>query len=88
MTVPKRFLLLASAAFTFFSFRYAHAAAIFPGKYILNTTTVFLVLLHAQWTWSIVVYPLFLSPLRHLPQPPVSFKKSSLCTTPCAHIPS
>jgi hypothetical protein len=74
MTVPKRFLLLASAAFTFASFRYAHSAAIFPGRYFLNSATVFVVLLLAQWAWSVVVYPLFLSPLRHLPQPPVSLE--------------
>jgi hypothetical protein len=80
MTVPKRFLLLSSAAFTFFSFRYAQAATIFPGRYVSNTTTLFLLLLLSQWFWSIIVYPLFLSPLRHLPQPPVSFTLKNINT--------
>jgi hypothetical protein len=77
MAVPKRILLLSSAAFTFVSFRYAPAVSIFPRSYFKNTATLFAILLFAQWFWNIIVYPLFLSPLRHLPTAPVSFRSDS-----------
>ena len=69
MAVPKRFLLLAAAAWTWFSQRYAPAVAISQG-YIKNTIALFAIAVFVQLAWSIVVYPLFLSPLRHLPSPP------------------
>ncbi|KAF1850192.1 cytochrome P450 [Cucurbitaria berberidis CBS 394.84] len=70
MAIPKRALLLSSAAFTFFSFRYAPQVALFPRSYFWNITTLFLLGIFAQLCWSVILYPLFLSPLRHLPQPP------------------
>jgi hypothetical protein len=70
MAVPKRFLLLASAAFTWFSQRYAPMVTLSKGP-IKNTTAIFAIALFAQIVWSVIVYPLFLSPLRGLPTPPV-----------------
>jgi hypothetical protein len=70
MAVPKRFLLLASAAFTWFSQRYASVVIVSKGP-IKNTITLFVIAWLAQFLWSVVVYPLFLSPLRGLPTPPV-----------------
>jgi hypothetical protein len=70
MAVPKRFLLLASVAFTWFSQRYAPMVAISRG-YIKNTLALFAMTVFAQLVWSIVIYPIFLSPLRGLPTPPV-----------------
>ncbi|KAF2713483.1 cytochrome P450 [Pleomassaria siparia CBS 279.74] len=70
MSVQKRVLLLASTATSFATFRYAPQLALFPRSYFWNTATLFLILYFAQLTWNLVVYPHFLSPLRHLPQPP------------------
>ncbi|RYO65006.1 hypothetical protein AA0113_g5602 [Alternaria arborescens] len=69
MAVPKRFLLLASAAFSWFSQRYAPAVTISNGP-IKNTTAIFAIALFSRLFWSVIVYPLFLSPLRGLPSPP------------------
>jgi hypothetical protein len=71
MAIPKRALLLSSAAITFFAQRFAPQVALFPRSYFWNIASLFLIQVWAQWAWQIVVYPLFLSPLRHLPQPPV-----------------
>jgi hypothetical protein len=73
MAIPKKALLLSSAAITFFSFRYAPQVALFPRSYFWNIASLFLIQQCAQLGWSIIVYPLFLSPLRHLPQPSVRF---------------
>ncbi|KAH7381206.1 cytochrome P450 [Phaeosphaeria sp. MPI-PUGE-AT-0046c] len=70
MAIPKRALLLSSCALTFFSFRYAPQATFFPHSYFWNIATLFVIQAFLQFGWQIVVYPLFLSPLRHLPQPP------------------
>jgi hypothetical protein len=72
MALPKRALLLSSAVITFFTFRYAPQVTIFPRSYFWNIATLFLLQLLVQIFWSVIVYPLFLSPLRHLPQPPVN----------------
>jgi hypothetical protein len=71
MAIPKRALFLSSCALTFFASRYAPNVAFFPRSYFWNIATIFVIQVFAQWGWQIVVYPLFLSPLRHLPQPPV-----------------
>jgi hypothetical protein len=74
MAVPKRVLLLTSAAFAFFSARYAPGVAPFHAQsYVKNTVAVFAVLYFTQLVWGVFVYPLFLSPLRKLPTPDVSF---------------
>jgi hypothetical protein len=70
MAVPKRFLLLAAAAFTWFSQRYAPAVAISHG-YIKNTVALFSIAVFVRFVWGVVIYPLFFSPLRGLPSPPV-----------------
>jgi hypothetical protein len=70
MAIPKRALLLSSCALTLFSSRYAPQVALFR-SYFWNITSLFLLQWLAQSVWQIIVYPLFLSPLRHLPQPPV-----------------
>ncbi|KAF1831638.1 cytochrome P450 [Decorospora gaudefroyi] len=72
MAVPKRVLLLASAAISFFFHRYAAAPVFFffaKERYVANGVAVFFGLVCVQWCWGIVVYPLFLSPLRALPTP-------------------
>jgi hypothetical protein len=71
MAIPKRALLLSSFALTFFTFRYAPHLLLFSKSYFLNITSLFLIQVFSQYAWQIIVYPLFLSPLRHLPQPPV-----------------
>jgi hypothetical protein len=71
MAVSKRALLLSSAALTFFTSRYAPHASVSRSN-IWNFVAVFFLQLFAKWFWEIIVYPLFLSPLRHLPQAPVS----------------
>ncbi|KAH7074210.1 cytochrome P450 [Paraphoma chrysanthemicola] len=70
MAIPKRFLLLSSFAITFFTSRYAPQIALFPRSYFWNIATLFLIQVFAQYGWQVIVYPLLLSPLRHLPQPP------------------
>ncbi|KAH7069785.1 cytochrome P450 [Paraphoma chrysanthemicola] len=70
MAIPKRFLLLSAFAITFFTSRYAPQIALFPRSYFWNIATLFLIQVFAQYGWQIIVYPLLLSPLRHLPQPP------------------
>jgi hypothetical protein len=78
MAIPKRALLLSSFAITFFTLRYAPQVAFFPRSYFWNIATLFVIQVFAQFGWRIVVYPLFLSPLRHLPQPPVCLT-SEIC---------
>ncbi|EOA88135.1 hypothetical protein ACJQWK_01527 [Exserohilum turcicum] len=73
MAVSKRLLLLASAAFTFFSSRYAPGVTPFSAKSpVKNTASVFAILYFAQLAWDVFVYPIFLTPLRKLPSPPDS----------------
>lgn len=72
MAVQKRLLLLVAAGTSFFVFRYAPQFAIFPSSFFWNVASIFLVELLAQLCWTVLVYPLCLSPLRHLPQPPNS----------------
>ncbi|KAH7397318.1 cytochrome P450 [Pyrenochaeta sp. MPI-SDFR-AT-0127] len=70
MALAKRVLLVSSLVLTFLSFRYAPLVIIFPRSYFWNIVALFLIHIFAQLVWSIFVYPLFLTPLRHLPQPP------------------
>jgi hypothetical protein len=70
-SIPKRALLLASAASTFFTFRYAPGLALVPGSFMWNAAALFAVLVGIKWFWKVIVLPLCLSPLRHLPTPPV-----------------
>ncbi|KAF2825283.1 cytochrome P450 [Ophiobolus disseminans] len=69
MAIPKRAFLLSAFAITFFSARYAPQATLFR-SYFWNITTLFSIQQFAQLGWQIIVFPLFFSPLRHLPQPP------------------
>ncbi|KAF2124032.1 cytochrome P450 [Dothidotthia symphoricarpi CBS 119687] len=69
MAVPKRALLLASAAISFFAFRYAPQAVI-SSSIVWNVVILFFGLWTGQFAWQTVVTPLFFSPLRNLPQPP------------------
>jgi len=70
MAIPKRFLILSASALTFYTTRYAPQLAISSRSYFWNITSLFFIQWFAQLAWQIIVYPLFLSPLRHLPQPP------------------
>ncbi|KAL6709911.1 hypothetical protein ACN47E_000696 [Coniothyrium glycines] len=69
MAIAKRTLLLTSAALTIFTSRYAPQVRLSRSS-IGNFFALFFIQLFAKWFWEIVVYPLFLSPLRHLPQAP------------------
>ncbi|KAJ4317917.1 hypothetical protein N0V94_004680 [Neodidymelliopsis sp. IMI 364377] len=70
MAIPKRALLLSSCALTFFSARYAPELLVKKGSYVWSIATLFLLQYFAQVLWKVLIYPFFLSPLRHLPQPP------------------
>ncbi|KAF1998575.1 cytochrome P450 [Amniculicola lignicola CBS 123094] len=70
MGFPKRLLLLNSGILTFFAFRYGPQYALFPSSVFWNVATLFLIQVLVQAAWSILIYPLCFSPLRHLPQPP------------------
>ncbi|KAF2117193.1 cytochrome P450 [Lophiotrema nucula] len=68
MAIPKKFLLVSSIVISFFTLRYAPQFTLFGG-FFWNTATLYLIQLLTQAVWSVLVYPLFLSPLRHLPTP-------------------
>ena len=96
MAVPKRALLLTSAAFAFFTARYELDVAPFHSQsYIKNTVATFFLLYFVRLVWNIIVYPLFLTPLRKLPTPEVSLLFNAveafacLCFTPISprHLP-
>lgn len=73
MAVPKRVLLLTSAAYAGFRARYGVGFTPFAAQsYVKNTLGVYVVLFFAQLFWGVFVYPLFLTPLRKLPTPEVS----------------
>ncbi|KAF2870321.1 cytochrome P450 [Massariosphaeria phaeospora] len=71
MAVQKRVLLLSAAVISVLTSRYAPQYALSRSLF-WSIAMLFLVHLFVQLSWSVVVYPLFLSPLRHLPQPPGS----------------
>ncbi|ORY03741.1 cytochrome P450 [Clohesyomyces aquaticus] len=71
MDVPKKVVLLAAAIVSFSTIRYAPQLAISVSLF-WNTIWIFLSLISAQLIWTVIVYPLCLSPLRHLPSPPGS----------------
>jgi hypothetical protein len=78
MAIPKRALLLSSCALTFFSARYAPKLLVKNGSYVWSIAMLFLLQYFAQVFWKVLIYPFFLSPLRHLPQPPVGLCVSCL----------
>ncbi|KAJ4298898.1 hypothetical protein N0V90_004141 [Kalmusia sp. IMI 367209] len=69
MAIPKRAFVVAAAAITFFARRYAPWAVV-TSSATWNVVVLSFVGMLAQFCWSTLVYPLLLSPLRHLPQPP------------------
>jgi hypothetical protein len=71
--LPKRALLLAAAALTFFGTRFAPRFILFAW----NTAALFALLYFSLVVWNVFVYPLALTPLRRLPQPPVSLNLPS-----------
>ena len=71
MTIPKRALWLSSCALTFFSKKYAPESPFTQGSYAWTIFVLFAIQYFAQAFYNIIIYPYFLSPLRHLPQPPV-----------------
>lgn len=71
MAIPKRALLLSSCALTFFSKKYAPGSPLTQGGFVKTVLALFAVQYFAQAFYRILIYPFFLSPLRHLPQPPV-----------------
>lgn len=80
MAVSKRAVLVAAAAISFFTQRYAAWAMVSAGV-VWNTVGLFAVAVAARFCWGALVYPLLLSPLRHLPQAPVSTYMR--CSTKC-----
>jgi len=71
MGVSGRTLLLIATFASIVLNRYTPAYTVFNS--ILATAAVLFVALQLSWTsYTVLVYPRFLSPLRHLPQAPVS----------------
>ncbi|KAH7109253.1 cytochrome P450 [Dendryphion nanum] len=70
MAVQKRLLLLSAFTISVFTRRYAPQLTLFPSSFVWNVATIFLLQLLAQLCWTVLLYPLCFSPLRHLPQPP------------------
>lgn len=71
MAIPKRALLLSSCALTFFSKKYAPDSPFTQAGYVKTVLALFAIQYFARAFYNVLVYPFFLSPLRHLPQPPV-----------------
>ncbi|KAJ4336831.1 hypothetical protein N0V95_008497 [Ascochyta clinopodiicola] len=69
MTIPKRFLTLSACALTFFSARFAPEFLLGNRSYVKTASALFALQYLAQAFYSVLIYPFFLSPLRHLPQP-------------------
>ncbi|KAH9879678.1 hypothetical protein IAQ61_001497 [Plenodomus lingam] len=69
MMSSKRALLLSSIATTFFTFRYAPVLMVAKG-YVGNVVLLWFIQYAVKCVYNIIVYPLFLSPLRGLPQAP------------------
>lgn len=72
MAIPKRALLLSSFALSFFSKKYAPGSPLTQGSYVKTVLALFVIQYFAQAFYRILVYPFFLSPLRHIAQPSVS----------------
>lgn len=68
MAIPKKAQLLCSAAITWFTFRYAPQFTLLR-SFVGNTVALFALQMLARFAWGVIVFPLFLSPLRRLPQP-------------------
>ena len=71
MTIPKRILLLSSCALAFFSKEYAPESPFTQGTFAKTIAALFAIQYFAQAFYKVLIYPFFLSPLRHLPQPSV-----------------
>lgn len=71
MAIHKRVLLLSACALTFFGKKYAPESPLTQGGFIKSVVVLFAVQYFLRSFYGVVVYPFFLSPLRHLPQPPV-----------------
>jgi hypothetical protein len=69
---PKRALLLSAAALTFFTSRFAPRAALFADSFAWNVAALFVLQYFGLVVWNVFVHAFFVTPLRHLPQPPVS----------------
>lgn len=70
MAISKRAIVVAAAAITFVTQRYAQWATLSTGA-VWNTLELAMLGMLARFCWGTLVYPLLLSPLRHLPQAPV-----------------
>jgi hypothetical protein len=71
MAIPKRAFVVSSAVITFFTQRYAPHVAVYPNNFLKNAATLLLIQWAVQFCCSVLVYPFFFSPLRHLPSAPV-----------------
>lgn len=72
MGFSNRTLFIASIAASLVNLKLAPHLALFPQSVFWNTAAVYFSVAFASLTWSILIYPHFFSPLRHLPQAPVS----------------
>ena len=79
MDVPWQFITISSLASSFGHLRLAPQYS--PSSYFVATfLLVFLVESIVAVTWQAIIWPRFVSPLRHLPEPPVrSTSESHAC---------
>lgn len=68
MVLKKRALLLAAVALSF-SVKSLDPEYLLHGSVWQTTTAIFFSMLAVRFSWSCLLYPLCLSPLRHLPHP-------------------
>jgi hypothetical protein len=71
MAIPRKLFLLSSVAVSWFTFRHAPYYTL-SESFVLNSLAFLFLGLLPSFCWATFVYPLLLSPLRNLPQPPVS----------------
>jgi hypothetical protein len=83
MAIPKRAFLVSSAVITFFTQRYAPHIAIYPNSFLKNAITLLLIQWGVQFCCTVLVYPFFFSPLRHLPSAPVISPSHYLANRTC-----
>lgn len=70
MGFSNRTLFIASIAASLVNLKLAPHLALFPQSVFWNTAAIYFSVAFASLTWSILIYPHFFSPLRHLPQAP------------------
>ncbi|KAF2201927.1 cytochrome P450 [Delitschia confertaspora ATCC 74209] len=68
-TVQKQWFLLFPLLISVYTWRNAPQYTI-SGSIFWNTVALFLIQYLVKFGWTVIVYPLFFSPLRHLSQPP------------------